>query len=79
MRSHEGGSRVNSNAVLVACLAAVAVLGVVYLGAVGGSMAEQDKRNECMSALSTPGVSDPEYNEKSVEFAQGLADCMEGE
>ena len=68
----------NSNAVLIACIAVAAVLGVAYLAAVGGSMAEQDQRNQCMSALSTPGVSDPEYNEKSVEFAQGIERCMEG-
>lgn len=68
----------NSNGAIFVCCGMVVVLMAVYLTAIGGSMAEQDKRNECMSALSTPGVSDPEYNEKSVEFSQGIADCMEG-
>jgi hypothetical protein len=58
--------------VWVVTVAIVAVL-------VGMSLAGRDAadRRECMSALSTPGVEDPAYDEKAVEFAEGIERCME--
>lgn len=66
----------NSNATVIALGAIVVVLALAYAAGFGGSMAEQNQRRVCMEALSTPGVDDPAYDEKSIEFAEGLERCM---
>jgi hypothetical protein len=57
--------------VWIVTVAVVAVL--VGVGLAGDETGEQ---RECMSALSTPGVEDPAYDEKAVEFAEGIERCM---
>lgn len=55
---------------------ALAVIMAVGIGTMAAGSAQYETRKDCMAALSTPGVSDPAYNDKSVEFAKGLEECM---
>ena len=56
---------------------ALAVIMTIGLATMAAGSARQEQRKDCMDALATPGVSDPAYNNLSVEFAEGLEECME--
>jgi hypothetical protein len=42
-----------------------------------GIQLQESRRYECTSALATPGVDDPDYDRKAVEFAEGMEACLQ--
>lgn len=65
-----------SNALMVACAVALALVVASYAMVVRDGMHAQEQRRECMAALHTPGVEDPEYDQKAVEFTEGIEGCL---
>lgn len=66
-----------SNGLIVACAVGLALVVALYVANIREGIASQEQRRECMSALSTPAVTDPAYDEKSTQFTEGIEACMQ--
>jgi hypothetical protein len=57
----------------------IALGALIVAGLLIGMAAMNDAQDQrrCMSALATPGVEDPAYDEKAIAFSEGIERCMQ--